>query len=153
MRQAGQLLAAAAGGDPGSDRQLQALYAYAEFLSDNENGIFYNDMLWNGFQTSAFVYKNREQAIYTARTDRLSRGEVARLSRLEARLVEQQEEYWRAYRILNQVVQKAGATPLGKKAAQRAIVCLRRINIGRFGHAREIRAADLRLSGWLQRQP
>jgi len=151
MRQAGQLLAAAAGGDPGSDRQLQALYAYAEFLSDNENGIFYNDMLWNGFQTSAFVYKNREQAIYTARTDRLSRGEVARLSRLEARLVEQQEEYWRAYRILNRIVQQAGPTPLGKKAAQRAVVCLRKISIDRFGHAQDIRAADLRLSGWLQR--
>jgi len=110
-------------------------------------------MLWYGFQTSALIYRSRDGASLPAREDRVSPDEVARLSRLEGRLVEQQEEYWRAYRILNQVVQKAGATPLGKKAAQRAIVCLRRINIGRFGHAREIRAADLRLSGWLQRQP
>jgi len=153
MRQAGQLLAATAVSDSGSDRQLQALYDYAEFLSNNEDGIFYNDMLWYGFQTSALIYRSRDGASLPAREDRVSPDEVARLSQLEGRLVEQQEEYWRAYRILNQVVQKAGATPLGKKAAQRAIVCLRRINIGRFGHAREIRAADLRLSGWLQRQP
>jgi hypothetical protein len=48
-------------------------------------------------------------------------------------------------------VRQAGPTPIGKRAAARAITCLRRINTRRFGREREIRAADLRLSGWLQR--
>jgi hypothetical protein len=70
---------------------------------------------------------------------------------MERRLRDDQEEYWRAYKILNGVVEKAGPTPLGKRAAARAITCLRRINTDRFGRAREIHDADIRLSSWLVR--
>ena len=49
------------------------------------------------------------------------------------------------------IVQEAGATPLGRKAAARALFCLRRISTERFGRSQDIRAADIRLSEWLAR--
>jgi hypothetical protein len=109
------------------------------FLSDNENEIFFNDTLWERFQSAGFA---------------LARGasdDVARSEELERRLRDDQEEYWRAYQILNRVVEEAGATPLGKKAAAKAIECLRRIHTGRFRREDEIRDSDLRLSAWLER--
>jgi hypothetical protein len=54
--------------------------------------------------------------------------------------------------ILNGVVQQAGATPLEKQAAARAVRCLRRINTDRFGRAQEIHDADIRLSSCLFHQ-
>jgi hypothetical protein len=70
---------------------------------------------------------------------------------VERRLRDDQEEYWRAYKILNEVEKKAGPTPPGKRAAEHAITCLRRMNTDRFGHVKEIHDADTRLSGWLIR--
>src|SRR5262249_57995965 len=58
MRQAEKLLAEARNSNATPERQLAALYDYAEFLSDNEDRIFFNDTLWNGFQTWAFVSRN-----------------------------------------------------------------------------------------------
>jgi hypothetical protein len=61
------------------------------------------------------------------------------------------QEYWRAYKILTVVLEMAGPTPLGKRAAARAIACLRRFNSDRFGRVKEIHDADIRLSSWLVR--
>jgi hypothetical protein len=157
MRRAETLLAAtrASGVSPAS--HMEALYDYAFFLSGNENGIFFNDMLWDRFQTAGFVYRNPDtrepDAATTGTVAALSDDERTRFSQLERRLRDDQEEYWRAYQILNRIVQQAGATPLGRKAAARALFCLRRISTERFGRSQEIRAADIRLSGVLARMP
>jgi len=139
MKQAARLFADTKSPGVSPERQLEALYDYAEFLSDNEDEIFFNDTLWHRFQTAGFYMS----ANATDDSD-LS-------ARLERRLRDDQEEYWKAYQILNQVVEQAGATPLGRKAAERAILCLRRIQTARFGRSEEIKDADLRLSAWLEK--
>jgi hypothetical protein len=156
VRQAASLLAATRATSAQPDTQLNALYDYASFLADHENGIFFNDTLWDGFQTEAFIYRSPDArqpgvAFSAGNTAALTNDEETRFEKAERQLRDVQEEYWRAYVILNGVVQKAGPTALGKKAAARAIVCLRRINQERFGHSSEIRAADIRLSAWLAR--
>ena len=67
----------------------------------------------------------------------------------ERKLKDDQEERWRAYLILRDVVQATGKTDLGRKAAQLAIRCLRGIS-DRFGRQDEIRKADIGLSDWLR---
>jgi hypothetical protein len=47
------------------------------------------------------------------------------------------------------VVKQAGQTPLGRKAAAKALSCLRQISAQRFGRAKEIAAADIRLTNLL----
>jgi hypothetical protein len=66
----------------------------------------------------------------------------------ERRLRDEQEELWRAYLILRDVVRDAGKTELGKRAATLAQRCLWAIS-GRFGRQAEIRKADIELSVWL----
>ena len=73
------------------------------------------------------------------------------LAQRERQLRDDQEEYWRAYKILNGIVEQAGPTPLRRRAAASAVSCLRRINTDRFGRAREIHDADIRLSRWMVR--
>jgi hypothetical protein len=154
MKEAERLFAETRAPDAPPQRRLEAQYAYAAFLGDHENRIFFNNLLWGGFQTEAFVYRNPDTREPPWRPgDRSARpdAEQTRRARQERRLRDDQEEYWRAYQILNGVVQQAGATPLGKQAAARAVRCLRRINTYRFGRAREIHDADIRLSSWLIR--
>jgi hypothetical protein len=141
MRQAAKLFAATKAPGVPPERRLEALYDYADFLSQNEDGIFFNDTLWHGFQDG--VLKGTVSASGTE--------SAGRAAELERRLRDDQEEYWRAYQILNRVVRQAGPTPLGKKAAARAIFCLRKIRTDRFGRAEDIDRADLRLSSWLER--
>ncbi|HEX4999331.1 MAG TPA: hypothetical protein VFY29_13975 [Terriglobia bacterium] len=152
MRKAAMLFAETRVSGAFPDRQLEALYNYAVFLSDNEDKIFFNDALWNGFQTWAFISRDPD----TDQPDgpagwraALSPEEVARYRSLERQLRDDQEEYWRAYKLLNQSVEKAGPTPLGRRAAERAIFCLRRIRTDRFGRAQEIASETARLSRWL----
>jgi hypothetical protein len=52
--------------------------------------------------------------------------------------------------IFNRIVEQAGHTELGRKAANRALYCLRRISAERFDRREEIRSADIRLSNWLK---
>ena len=110
-------------------------------------------MLWHGFQTAAFIYRNPDtrQPDWEINASLYPDDERTRLAQSERRLRDEQEEYWRAYQILNSVVREAGPTPLGRKAAARAIVCLRRISTERFGRAQEIHDADVSLSSWLVR--
>jgi len=132
------------------ERQLQALYDYADFLAKNEDKIFFNDIIWNQLQTWGFMYPNPDSPEFSSHKYGLTEEGVDRFAQLERRLRDDQEEYWRAYQILNQVVEKTGPSPLGKTAAQRAIFCLRHIRTDRFGRSKEIQAADLRLSDWLK---
>jgi len=118
-------------------KQLEAQYAYASFLEAHSTQVFFNDMLWYGFQTWAFLQTDSDQG-YT-------RAEREFFLRQERRLKDEQEERWRAYKILAGVVDQAGNTELGRRAAGKALTCLRLIHTGRFGREEEIRAAIARL--------
>jgi len=151
MKQAAALLAETRAPDVPAGSHLEALYNYAEFLSQNEDGIFFNDTLWGGFQTAGFIVGNPDHPdpSLATRWSALATDEQKRNDELERQLRDAQEEYWRAYKILNQVVEQAGHTPLGEKAAARALFCLRRIHTERFGREQEVKTADLRLTRWL----
>src|SRR5438876_11140277 len=58
MRQAARLFQNVKNSAGQKERQVEALYEYAVFLSNNEDRIFFNDTLWSGFQTLAFVSRN-----------------------------------------------------------------------------------------------
>lgn len=119
----------------------EAQFRFAQFLSQNSTKIYFNDQLWSGLQRYAL----------TAETDdRLTKQERAAGIARERRLKDDQEEYWRAYLILRDVVHDEGKTALARQSAQLALTCLRRINTDRFGREDEIRAADIDLSKWLR---
>jgi hypothetical protein len=156
MTRAAKLAEAAQNTSVSNEQQLQARYDYAAFLADNSDGIFFNDSIWKHIQGWTFqVEPGQVDAYGTPVTSGLSRQEAMtpeeadRFNQLERRLRDEQEEYWRAYLILNDVIERAGATPLGRKAAEKAIFCLRKIAVHRFGRAQEIRAADIRISNWI----
>jgi hypothetical protein len=122
--------------------QLEAKYRVAEFLSDHSTGVYFNNTLWGGLQRYAL----------NAETDsRLTRKERIRLIAAERQLKDQQEEYWRAYHLLREIMDESGSTSISRQAAQRALRCLRRINTERFGREEEIRKADIELTRQLQR--
>ncbi|MBY0504210.1 MAG: hypothetical protein K2X03_09880 [Bryobacteraceae bacterium] len=66
----------------------------------------------------------------------------------ERQLKDEQEELWRAQRLLRQVVREAGNTELGRQAARLGVTCVRRIS-ERFDRLPEMRAVDIELSKWL----
>lgn len=143
MRQLAALKAEAERPGIGPTEQVEAKYRLAEFLFDHSTGVYFNNTLWTGLQRYALI----------AETDsRLTRKERVRLIAAERQLKDQQEEYWRAYHVLREVIRESGSTPLGRQAAQLALRCLRRINTERFGREEEIRKADIELTRWLQRR-
>jgi hypothetical protein len=121
--------------------QLEAKYKLAQFLSDNSTGVYFNNTLWRGFQRYALIAEN---------DSRLTRDERHRYIEAERQLRDQQEEYWRAYQLLRDVVRESGGAPVGRRAAELALRCLRRINTERFGREEEIRIADNELTRWLR---
>jgi hypothetical protein len=124
-----------------TDRQRQeAKYRMAEFLSANPDGIYFNDALWWGLQ---------RYALYASSDSRLTREERQTLIAGERKLKDDQDERWRAYLILRDVVREAGKTDLGRRAAVLAVRCLRGIS-ERFERQQEIRKADVELSRWLR---
>jgi hypothetical protein len=153
MRQAAELFENTKRTGLSDEQHLEALYEYAAFLSSNEDKIFFNDTLWSGFQRFAFINPSPdapEGSVIVQNRTGLTKEEAARFDQLDRRLRDEQEEYWRAYQILNAIVDRAGPTPLGKKAAQRALISLRGIRTDRFGRSEEIKSADARLTQWLK---
>ncbi|HZT31159.1 MAG TPA: hypothetical protein VFA33_14820 [Bryobacteraceae bacterium] len=124
-----------------SRQRLDARYELAEFVAANPEGIYFNDALWHGMQ---------RYALQAASDCRLTRTERARLMDAERELKDSQDERWRAYLILRDIVHDAGVSNLGRDAAKLALRCLRGINTDRFGRQEEIRRADIDLSRWLQ---
>jgi hypothetical protein len=127
-------------------RQLAKLYAeagqshenayrLAAFLHDHENGIYFNDALWGGVQN---------YALFASEDSRLTHEEREKLSNLERKLKDDQEEYWRAYLILHDVVAEEGKTELGRRAARLGMQCVRSISV-RFGRLDDLRRADREL--------
>jgi hypothetical protein len=125
------------------EQKLQALYDYAFFLSQNENKVFFNDTLWFGFQRYAFITTSPPGS---PEWRSLPETEKQKLISIERKFRDEQEEYWRSYQIFDRIVQEAGPAPIGGRAAERALYCLRRINTDRFGRADEIQAAEERLT-------
>jgi hypothetical protein len=78
-------------------------------------------------------------------------GKLTRVQTLERKLKDEQEEYWRAYKILNGVVSKAGPTPwASRRLVARLCACEESTQIVSAA-LEEIHAADRRLSSWLER--
>lgn len=67
-------------------------------------------------------------------------------SRRRRTLKDDQKERWRAYLILRKIVQDAGHSDAGRRAAQLAVRRLRGISTDGFGREEEIRKADIELS-------
>lgn len=140
MRALARLRAKAVNSSPASREQLEARFAYASYLEANSTRIFFNDMLWSGYQTWAFIQPDTDQG--------LTREERELFLRRERNLRDEQEERWRAYHILVGVMEKAGRGELGRRCARKALRCLNLINTGRFGREEEIAAARRKLLAW-----
>jgi hypothetical protein len=123
------------------EQRMEAQFRFAEYLSNNSERVYFNDSLWHHFQN---------HALFAQFDSRLTKAERDTFMSAERNLRDLQEERWRAYLILNGIVEKSGKTPLGRKAARLALRCLRGINTGRFGRDAMIREADIRLSNWLR---
>lgn len=141
MRRLASLYRDASRPDVSGQEVQSAKYKMAEYISANPNRIYFNDELWSGLQ---------RYALFAAKDGRLTRNERRRLMWVERKLKDDQEERWRAYLMLREVVQQSGRTDLGRRAAQLAVRCVRGIS-ERFERSDELRAADLELSRWLRR--
>jgi hypothetical protein len=135
LRKLTELARAAATGGP------EAKYKLAEFISGNPDRIFFNDALWLGMQ---------RYALTAEKDSKFTRMERDRQIALERRLRDEQEERWRAYLILREVMQEAGKSELGRRAARLAQRCLRQISWERFGREEDFRRADKEVAAWLQ---
>jgi hypothetical protein len=116
-------------------------YAFAKVLSDHGNGVYYNDSLWDGFQRYALGAEN---------DSRLTKDERERQIALERDLRDQQEEHWRAYKILREVMDAEGRNELGRKAGLLAQKNLRMIRTDRFGRQDEVAQLEREVSRWLE---
>jgi hypothetical protein len=118
---------------------LEAKFKLAEYIAANPERLYFNAQLWSGLQS---------YALYAGTDSRLTGAERKRLTAGERKLKDDQEELWRAYVILREIVRDAGPTDIGRRAAQLAIQFVRRIS-DRFEREVEIRAADIELSRFL----
>jgi len=141
MRRLAELYADSMRIDSNVQQTQEAKYKLAKFLSANPERIYFNDALWQGVQRYAMTGSTESRLTGEERKALISR---------ERKLRDDQEERWRAYLILRDVVRDSGKTDVGRNAAQLAVGCLRRIS-ERFGRQDEIRKADLELSSWLRR--
>jgi hypothetical protein len=136
MRQLAALYGEASRTDLAAPQLQEARYKLAEFIGANQERIYFNDQLWNGLQ---------RYALTASGDSRLTREERQTLTDGERKLKDDQEERWRAYLILRDVVRDSGKTALGRKAASLAISFLRGIS-ERFERQEEIRTAEIELS-------
>jgi hypothetical protein len=145
MRTLARLTAA----DPSTsvEGSLRRRYEYGVFLADHSERVFFNDLLWSGYQQYAMLHREDRRA---ATPDLLGADEQAAFVERERRFKDAQEERWRAFVVLDDVVARAGNSSLGRRAARKAIEALDRIHTERFGRAAEIDAARTRLVVWLR---
>jgi hypothetical protein len=115
-------------------------YRLAEFLTQHENGIYYNDAMWGGLQRYALIAED---------DSRLTRKERDRMALGERKLKDEQNERWQAYLILRDVAEAEAKTELGQKAARLAIKCVRGFS-DRFGREEDLRKADIEMSKLLR---
>jgi hypothetical protein len=130
--------------------ELQRRYAYAAFLADQPERVFFNDLVWQGLQRYALLQSASDRGRSPAL---LSEEETRFLTSNERVFKDAQEERWRAFLILDDLVERAGHSELGVRAARKAVECLDRINTERFGRESEIQASRRRLASWLREAP
>ena len=148
MREAARLHAAASGSGGSPKARLEARYRYAAFLADHSTQVFFDDLLWHGFQRYALMGQACDLCSH-APTDLMDPATRGSVLEQERRVLDAQEERWRAYQLLDALAQEAGRTPLGRRAAVKALEALDGINTGRFGRDGDVRAARKRLVAWL----
>jgi hypothetical protein len=140
-----------------SGQSLDAQFAYAAFLEEHSTQVFFNDMVWSGFQRYAYLTTklNSPCTDYYPGNDPdcqgLTGAERESFLKKERKIKDEQEERWRAYKILDKVREKAGRSELGNRAAARALKCLKLINTERFGRQEEIDSGIRRLSNWTEK--
>ena len=86
----------------------------------------------------------------SATDSRLTRAERDTLMQMERKLRDDQEERWRAYLILRDVIESSGDPPTRRKAALLALQSLGGIS-KRFGRQGEIEKAQQQLVGRLRK--
>lgn len=123
-----------------SEEPLPAKFKLAAYLSENSERIYFNDRLWSGYQS--YVFQGGKE-------HRFTRAERDRQIALERKLKDDQEELWRAHLILREVAKEAGPTDFGRRSAELAIRCLRRLS-ERFDRPAEILAAEIELARFLR---
>jgi hypothetical protein len=148
MREAARLHAAASGSGGSGRARLEARYRYASFLADHSTQVFFDDRLWHGFQRYALMGRACDLCS-RAPTDLMDPATRGSVLEQERRVLDAQEERWRAYLLLEALAQEAGPTPLGRRAAVKALEALDGINTERFGRDGDVRAARKRLVAWL----
>lgn len=114
-----------------SQSSEQGAYALAIFLSENQEKVYFNDRLWDGYQ---------RYALLADADSRLNRAEREVQIAAERKLKDDQEERWRAYLLLRPLAVNAKDRALRRNATLLALECLVRIS-DRFGRAEEIAAA------------
>ncbi|TAN41812.1 MAG: hypothetical protein EPN22_14195 [Nitrospirae bacterium] len=124
---------------------IEAQYRYASFLEEHPNRIFFNDMVWYGFQSSMFLGDSAQDRKMRGLTKKEQEFYIGK----ERKLRDDQEERWRAYKILVGVVENADNLELRRRAAIKAIRCLDFINTERFGRKDEIDSAKKELVEWV----
>jgi len=144
MRELAALHTATVNATSTQKERLEARYAYASYLEAHSTQLFFNDMLWNGYQTWAFLAPDWDQG--------LTREERNFFLRQERKIRDEQEERWRAYKILAAVAEEVGYNDLGRRSARKALVALEKIHTGRFGREDEIKAAQRKLRSWLRQK-
>ncbi|HLJ45751.1 MAG TPA: hypothetical protein VKU01_07080 [Bryobacteraceae bacterium] len=140
MRRLAQLYGETTRTDLSVEQVLEAKYKLAEYVSSNSDRLYFNDTLWGGMQHYALQARSEY---------RMTRAERDAQLKNERKLQDDQEERWRAYLILREVVQSAGKTELGRKAARLALDCLVKIS-ERFGRETDLRKAETELVKWLR---
>lgn len=129
------LYRAAEGGDP------EASIQFAAFLNEHSERVYFNDRLWNGFQS----YVMLADADY-----RFTKEERERQRAAERKFKDDQEERWRAHLILRDVVNGSAPVAVKRRAAALDLECLMRLS-SRFGRAEEIRTAIVEMRTWLRK--
>lgn len=158
LRQLARLFAETKNPERTPEQTLEAQFAYAAFLEEHSTQIFFNDMLWHGFQRYAFMTGEMNQPCneYQLCNDPDCHGlageERTSFLKKERKVKDEQEERWRAYKILEKIRERAGHTEIGDRAAARALKCLKLINTDRFGREDEIKPAIRRLSNWTEKR-
>lgn len=123
--------------------RLAALLEYGEYIAANPDRLYFNDLLWWGFQRDAFLDRGNDLPWYRNPRSQpgLTRRERERALANDRALRDGQEERWKAFHVFEEVARKSGDSELGRKAAHNIVNCLSLINTGRFGRREEIRTA------------
>jgi hypothetical protein len=140
MNHLASLYRAAYQSDASPNQAAQAKFKLAEFIIANPNKIYFNDRVWNMFQSDALV----AGAEY-----RLNAAERNLLLEQERELRDSQEELWRGYLILREVIAESSDLPLRRRAAVQALNALVAIS-QRFGRGTDIAIALKDLKSWLR---